>query len=219
MRKTATISVILLAVIAGIVALAQQSSDGKGANSDPSAVNAETSPAVVGKPAPDFTLKDTEGREVSLGDFKGEKIVVLEWINYDCPFVKAHYEKGAMQDLAAKYADKGVVWLAVNSTHTAAAEDHARFIQAHSLKVRVLVDPSGRAGRLYGAQTTPHIFIIDKEGMLAYAGGIDNAPLGRLPEGQVYLNFADLALQDLTAGRGATILQTRPYGCSVKYAP
>jgi len=216
MRKKVLISVILLAGMMGLYVGAQNAVDKD--DQSVSGRNGEGRQAAIGKPAPDFTLKDAEGREVSLSNFK-DKIVVLEWINYDCPFVKNHYEKGTMQELATRYAQQDVVWLAVNSTHTAKPEDHTEFIRSHSLKYPVLTDPSGRAGRLYGAQTTPHIFIIDKEGILAYAGAIDNAPLGRLPEGRTYLNFVDLALQDLTAGRGAAILLTRPYGCSVKYAP
>lgn len=171
------------------------------------------------KTAPAFTLTGTDGNEVSLSDFGG-KIVVLEWFNYDCPFVKAHYDNAStMTDMANKYADKDVVWLAINSTNYAANDDNKAFADAHSLPYLILDDHTGRVGRAYGAEHTPEIFIIDKTGAIAYHGAIDNAPLGRLNEGETEkINYADKALSELTIGEEVSTPKTKPYGCTVKYA-
>ena len=169
--------------------------------------------------APDFTLKDVNGDDVQLSNLKG-KIVVLEWTSYDCPFVKPHYdtESKTMSKLAAKYADQGVVWLTVNSTHYATAETNKAWAEKHQLKQAVLVDSDGKVGKLYQAKTTPHVFVIDKEGKIAYQGAIDNAPLGKKPEGKEFVNYVDKALAELLDGKKVEIAKTKPYGCSVKYA-
>jgi peroxiredoxin len=169
--------------------------------------------------APDFTLKDINGKAVQLSKLKGTT-VVLEWTSYDCPFVKAHYdtESKTMSKLAAKYADQGVVWLTINSTHYATAETNRAWAEKYQLKQTVLVDSDGKVGKLYKAKTTPHIFIIDKEGKIAYQGAIDNAPLGKKPEGKELVNYVDKALAELLDGKKVEIAKTKPYGCSVKYA-
>jgi peroxiredoxin len=167
----------------------------------------------------DFTLKDLDGNSVALSDFKG-KIVVLEWTNYDCPFVKAHYTPETMTTakLARKYADSDVVWLTINSTHYATAESTKKWAEPLNLPQTILMDADGKAGKLYGAVTTPHIFILDSNGDLAYQGALDNAPLGKV-QGDTYVNYADQAVAELTAGKPVTVKQTTPYGCSVKYPP
>ncbi len=170
--------------------------------------------------APDFKLSDYNGSVVQLSELKG-KIVVLEWTNYDCPFVKAHYNETThtMRDLAAKYADKDVVWLTINSTHYATPEAIEAWAQEHELNnQKVLIDKDGAVGKLYKAATTPHMFIVDKTGQLVYRGAIDNAPGGKTPDGEKYVNYVDLALAELTAGKTLTVKDTKPYGCSVKYA-
>lgn len=169
--------------------------------------------------APDFKLSDFNGNPVQLSALKG-KIVVLEWTNYDCPFVKAHYNEKThtMRDLAAKYADKGVVWLTINSTHYATVEANKKWAAENELKQAVLLDKDGAVGKLYNAKTTPHMFIVDKEGNLAYQGAIDNAPRGQKPDSEAYINYVDQALAELTAGEPVVVKQARPYGCSVKYA-
>lgn len=170
--------------------------------------------------APDFTLTDINGKEVTLSSLKG-KIVVLEWMNYDCPFVKPHYERdtSTMKNLAHKYKDNNVVWLTINSTNYATPESNKEWAQKHELKHQhVLIDQDGKVGKLYDAKTTPHIFIVDKKGHIAYQGAIDNAPRGQVPEGQEYVNYADQALEELTSGKSVTVSKTKPYGCSVKYA-
>ncbi|HIJ70323.1 MAG TPA: redoxin domain-containing protein [Planctomycetes bacterium] len=163
----------------------------------------------------DFTLTDHNGKEVKLSDYSG-KIVVLEWFNYDCPFVKPHYEDATFANLADKYAGKDVVWLAVNSTNYATSETNKQWAQNYELSYPILDDSSGKVGRLFGATNTPHIFIIDRAGRIAYEGAIDNAPLGKV-KGE-YINYVDKALAELTAGKSVSLAATRPYGCTVKYA-
>jgi peroxiredoxin len=176
-----------------------------------------TAPAVagvaIGDPAPDFTLSDSAGQRVSLSDFKG-KIVVLEWLNPDCPFVQRHYKAGTMKSLAEKYGDKGVVWLTINSTNYMDAEANAKFKAANGLPYPILVDQSGEVGHLYGAQTTPHMYIIDGTGKLAYMGAIDDDPRGSSDNPK---NYVAAALDELEAGNAVTTAETKPYGCSVKY--
>ena len=171
------------------------------------------------KKAPDFTLKTFDGKEVSLSDYAG-KIVVLEWFNNECPFVRYHYEKaGTMVELAKKYGAKNVVWLAINSTSHTTAEKNLEFARKYELPYAILDDRSGKVGRAYGAANTPHMFIIDSAGYIVYDGAIDNAPMGEPAEGQQVVNYVDKALAELTAGRKVSIAKTKPYGCSVKYAP
>jgi peroxiredoxin len=168
----------------------------------------------IGDAAPNFTLTDTAGNEVSLSDFKG-KIVVLEWLNPDCPFVKRHYKAGTMKKLATEYADDDVVWLTINSTHYMDAAANAKFKDDNKLPYTILVDQSGEVGHLYGAVTTPHMYIIDAGGKLVYIGAIDDDPRGG--KGEAAVNYVALALDEVVAGKGVTTAETKPYGCSVKY--
>jgi peroxiredoxin len=167
----------------------------------------------VGKAAPAFTLEDEAGTAVSLADFKG-KVVVLEWLNPDCPFVQRHYKAGTMKSLAITYGAKGVVWLTVNSTNYMDAAANAKFKQANELPYPILVDQDGTVGHLYGAQTTPHMYVIDADGTLAYMGAIDDDPRGG---GEQPQNYVAAALDELLAGKAVTTAETTPYGCSVKY--
>ena len=171
-----------------------------------------------GKKAPDFTLKSFDGKEISLAKLKGQ-IVVIEWMNFECPFSKHHYEtKTTMVDLAKKYKDKGVTWLAVNSTSHTKAKANSEFAKKHKLPYPVLNDIPGKVGKAYGAKTTPHIFVIDKAGSIAYDGAIDNAPMGKVAKGEEYFNYVSAALDALLGGKRVTTVQTKPYGCSVKYS-
>jgi peroxiredoxin len=168
--------------------------------------------------APDFTLANYDGKNVALADYKG-KIVVLEWFNYECPFVKYHYEgRSTMVDIANKYRDKNVVWLAVNSTSHQKTEQNKEFAAKNNVPYPVLDDRAGKVGRAYGALRTPHIFIIDAEGSIVYEGGIDNAPMGKAPAGKEIIAYVDNALAELTAGKAVSAAKTEPYGCTVKYA-
>ncbi|MGC9453400.1 MAG: thioredoxin family protein [Phycisphaerae bacterium] len=164
--------------------------------------------------APDFTLQDQDGNEVSLSDYDGH-IVVLEWINWDCPFVQRHYEAGTMKTLAEEYADDGVVWLAINSTHYATQAKDREWIEQYDLPYPILHDPDGEVGHAYDAKTTPHMYIIDRDGGLVYEGAIDDDPRGNKDEP---VNYVRKALDELLAGEDVSTPGTRPYGCTVKYA-
>ena len=168
--------------------------------------------------APEFDLKSFDGQNIRLSDYK-DKVVVLEWFNYECPFSRYHHEDvNTMTDMAAKFADKDVVWFAVNSTAHAAVEKTREYAEKYKIIYPILDDRAGVVGKKYGAKTTPHIFIIDKDGFLAYQGAIDNSPLGKIPEEKEYINYANKALSEITAGKQVSEPQTKPYGCSVKYS-
>jgi len=171
-----------------------------------------------GRPAPAFELDSFDGRQAALSQYKG-RVVVLEWMNPDCPFSKYHYEtKSTMVDLAKKYQGKEVVWLAVNSTNATTPEANREFAKKYKVPYPILDDRAGRVGRAYGARSTPHVFVIDKEGFIAYNGAIDSAPMGKLAEGAEAVNYVDQALAALTSGQPVKTPATPPYGCSVKYA-
>lgn len=170
----------------------------------------------TGKKAPAFTLKNYDGNTISLSDYKG-KIVVLEWLNYECPFVGYHYEKAkTMTSLADKYKNKNVVWLAVNSTGHLTTDKNKAFAEKYNVSYPILDDRSGKVGHAYGAKRTPHMFIIDANGTIVYNGAIDDSPLGR--KGKDAINYVDKALIELTGGKEVSIPNTEPYGCTVKYA-
>jgi peroxiredoxin len=174
-----------------------------------------------GDAAPDFTLNDVDGKPVHLADFKG-KVVVLEWFNPHCPFVKAAHTKGSLVGLAKKHAAEGVVWLAINSgapgKQGAGAAASREGAQAFHLEHPILIDDSGKVGHAYGATNTPDLFVIDQGGKLAYSGAIDNSPDGEAesPQGGVLVNYVDQTLAALAAGKPVPAA-TKPYGCSVKY--
>ncbi|APR75608.1 Thiol-specific antioxidant family (AhpC/TSA) protein [Minicystis rosea] len=186
------------------------------------AATAAAPKAEVGKPAPDFTLKDYEGKTVHLADLRG-KTVVLEWFNPDCPFVKASHTKGSLKDLAKRSTAKGIVWLAINSSAPGkqghAPERVAAGKQAFGIDHAVLVDETGAVGHQYGATNTPHMYVIDPQGVLAYRGAIDNSPDGEgdSPTGGKLVNYVEAALDDLAAGRPVATKETKAYGCGVKY--
>jgi peroxiredoxin len=180
------------------------------------------SPVDVGAKAPDFTLKDLDGHEVHLADLRG-KPVVLEWFNPKCPFVNMAHTKGSLKNTAARHTAEGVVWLGIDSSapgkqgHDPADIRDAvgRFGVTHP----ILIDESGAVGRAYGATNTPHMFVVDKAGMLVYSGAIDNSPDGEglSPQGGTLVNYVDAALSDLAAGRPVQTPRTKAYGCGVKY--
>jgi peroxiredoxin len=170
--------------------------------------------ASVGDSAPDFTLPDVTGEQVTLSKIGGVR--VLEWVNPDCPFVQRHYKAGTMKKMAADYGAKGVTWLTINSTNYMDAEANRKFAEAHGLSQRILVDQDGKVGHLYGAATTPHMFVIDGAGKVVYAGAIDDDPRGSA--GASATNYVAAALDEVLAGKPVTTVETTPYGCSVKYA-
>jgi peroxiredoxin len=174
-------------------------------------VRAEDAPAIPDKL--NFTLDNQDGAKVTLSDYAG-KIIVLEWMNPNCPFVQRHYKAGTMAGLADKYKDKGVVWLAINSTASATQADDQQWVKRFGLGYPILNDSAGQVARQYGAKTTPHLFII-QNGKIAYQGAIDNDPRGE--KGAAAVNYVAQALEEILAGKPVSVPETRPYGCTVKY--
>lgn len=179
--------------------------------------------ARVGEPAPDFTVKDTKGKEHTLASFKG-KFVVLEWHNQGCPYVKKHYESGNMQALQKEWTGKGVVWLTVISSapglqgYVTPTEADAYVKEKSAAPTAVLLDASGTMGRAYDAKTSPHMFVIDPNGRLVYNGAIDDKPTSDKADIPGAKNYVSAALTEALAGKAVTMPTSRPYGCSVKYA-
>ncbi|MEL6339366.1 MAG: redoxin family protein [Myxococcota bacterium] len=177
--------------------------------------------ATVGAEAPDFTLQGLGGQSVTLSEFKG-KTVVLEWFNPDCPFVKYSHGEGPLKTMAADTTakDPDLVWLAINSGAPGkqghGLDRNKEALKDYSMNHKVLVDESGKVGKLYNAKTTPHMFVINKAGELVYSGALDNAPMGKVA-GDDEVNYVKNALKNLAAGEAVELAETRPYGCSVKY--
>ena len=175
--------------------------------------------ASVGHAAPSFKLKDLNGKTHSLDQYKG-KTIVLEWFNPECPFVvMAHGKGGVLETMAKKVANKNTVWLAINSG-AAGRQGHGKKVNSSAAKQwkmdhPILVDDSGKVGKAYGAKTTPHMFVIDAQGNLAYKGAPDNAPSGR--RGKSYKPYLTNALADVAAGKKVRKANTSAWGCSVKY--
>jgi peroxiredoxin len=178
--------------------------------------------AKLNEQAPNFKLIDSNGKEHSLSDFKG-KIIVLEWINYECPFVKKHYNSKNMQSLQEKYTTAGIVWLAICSSAESKQgnfsndEINSRSKKHNAKFPAYLIDSSGKVGKMYGAKTTPHMYVIDKDGKLVYAGGIDDKASTDIEDIKSAKNYVSSALDELLAGKTVSKQSSTPYGCSVKY--
>jgi len=178
--------------------------------------------AAVGAPAPEFTLTDLDGRPQALSALRG-RIVVLEWVNPECPFVRKHYESGNLPRLQKAATADGVVWLSVNSARDGAQGDYDRAAVAAwaqatgAAPTAYLRDRDGAVGRLYGARTTPHLFVIDAAGTLAYAGAIDSIRSADAADIADATNYVTAALDALKSGRPVAKPSTQPYGCPVKY--
>ena len=177
----------------------------------------------VGKQAPDFTLVDYEGNTHSLSGYKG-KFVVLEWINPQCPYVVKHYKSENMQELQKKYTDQDVIWLTINSSaegkqgHLTAAMAKQEKAEQNAHMTAILLDHDGKVGKLYGAKTTPHMYVINPEGELIYAGAIDDNSSSRPADAKTAKNYVVQALEHAKQGNPVEVAFTAPYGCSVKYA-
>jgi peroxiredoxin len=183
-----------------------------GVNADQHAKEAK---ATLGSPAPAFVLKDQNGSDVSLESFK-DKVVVLEWFNDKCPFVVKHYENGDMNKLAAKYMEKGVVWLAIDSSNFTTVGENKQIADEWKINRPILDDASGMVGGTYGAKTTPHMYVINK-GTLVYAGAIDSNGSNNSADIAGAENFVAKALDEILEGKPVSKPETKPYGCGVKY--
>lgn len=185
-------------------------------------INLYSQTATIDKPSPDFTLKDNKGNIHNLSDYKGKK-VVLEWVNFDCPFVVKHYSSKNMQNLQREFVTKGVIWLSICSSapgkqgNFSPIEITKRVEERNALMTAYLIDEDGKVGKLYGAKTTPHIFIINEEGTLVYDGAIDSKKSINVEDIPKSINFIrevfDALSQNITIPNKVTV----PYGCSVKY--
>jgi peroxiredoxin len=175
-----------------------------------------------GQPAPDFTLSDLSGKPVKLSDLKG-KFVVLEWVNPECPYVQKHYDSANMQTLQKEFGAKQVAWLAINSTREGHAEFKSPQQMAGWMKQKggapaaTLLDRDSKVGRLYGAVTTPHMYVIDPKGTLVYVGAIDDKRSTNPADVKTAKNYVRVALGESMAGKAVSTASTSPYGCTVKY--
>lgn len=194
--------------LAGVVALAMSGTAAQAA-------------VKVGEPAPAFEAAGADGKPVRLADLKGQ-YVVLEWTNEGCPFVQKHYH-GNMQGLQKRYADQGVQWLTVFSSKPG-AQGHVDAAGALKFKAdygasstALVLDEAGAVGRLYGAKTTPHMYVVDPEGTLIYMGGIDDVPSADAADIPKATNYVQAALDEALAGKPVSTPVSKPYGCSIKY--
>jgi peroxiredoxin len=177
---------------------------------------------ITGEPAKDFTAKDTNGVEQTLSNYKG-KYVVLEWFNYGCPFVKKHYDSKNMQTLQKELTDKGVAWLSINSSaqgkegYTTSDEANTLTKEKGASPTAVILDTDGKIGKMYGAQTTPHMFVINPEGVVIYQGAIDSTASADIADIATSTNYVRTALDEAMSGKPVSHSTTKSYGCAVKY--
>lgn len=217
-RITGIITLVAaMAIIAGCSAEAGKSDDYSKSDKQSTEMTAR-----VGQAAPDFTLTSAKGEKHTLSDYEG-KFVVLEWINFDCPFVKKHYHSGNMPSLQQDYRDDDVVWLSVCSSAPGKQGHFSGDALASRLKsekwngTAYLLDTEGKVGRMYNAKTTPHMYVINPDGQLVYMGAIDNKPTTNAADVENARNYLVLALDAAMAGQPVATAATKSYGCSVKY--
>jgi hypothetical protein len=207
-------------VLAAALLVAFTPRDGSTPDSASSTASAD---ATIGEPAPNFTLQGTDGETYTLSDLQG-KMVVLEWLNFGCPYVQKHYGSGNMQALQEKYTGQDVVWLSVVSSaegkqgYYPPEEMNAKNAEHGGDQTAILMDTSGEVGRMYGARTTPHMYIVNPEGTLIYKGGIDDKPTTDEDDIATATNYVEMALDAALNGEEVPVTTTPPYGCSVKYA-
>lgn len=206
------LTLLLSFLLAGILLIAMSTEP----NSD------NTANAVVGEPAPDFEVIDANGDMRTLSEFEGQ-YVILEWLNHGCPFIQKHYNGENMQAMQKKYTDQDVVWLSVISSAPGTqgymeAEEARQSVENHNASpTAILLDPEGEMGRQYDARVTPHMFIIDPDGVLRYNGAIDDKPSARPSSLEGAHNYVDAAMSSLMNGEEVEVKTNTPYGCSVKY--
>ena len=175
--------------------------------------------AIVGNPAPAFSAFDAAGKKVSLADYKG-KFVVLEWMNPDCPFTQAHYVTGNMPSTQKHAAEKGAIWLSINTANQAqAGAALSAWMKSQQGTPSAIVPDDGKIARAYGAKTTPHMFLIDPSGKLVYAGAIDSMTGTNPADIKSATNYVKQALDETATGKPISRAVTKPYGCAVKYSP
>lgn len=209
--QTRPLRIVLAVALTAGFAMATTSAQGHDSKK-PEDAAAPSAKAQVGQDAPDFTLTDAAGTKHTLSDYK-DKLVVLQWVNQQCPWsLKAI---PAIKELQKKYDQKGVVWLGIESTHWRKAEENVQYAKEKELNFPILMDNEGTVGRLYGAKTTPHLYVINK-GKLVYAGALHNNQQGDKKAGEVR-NYLDDALAAVLAGKDVPLAETTPWGCSVKY--
>ena len=215
--RNSLVFLMVLALLAGLGLSVQ----GRQVEPEKEAVVEDVGPA-LGEPAPLFELNDLDGKPVSLASFKG-KYVVLEWTNYDCPFVKKHYSTGNMQALQQKNIADGVIWLVINSS---AAGKQGNYppekwkelaAERKSAPTAILLDADGKVGKLYMAKTTPEMFVIDPEGRVLFMGAIDDRATTDVKDIEGAVNYVQLALDEARAGKPVSVPISKSYGCSVKY--
>jgi peroxiredoxin len=209
MKKT-----ILALAIAGIAALGTAASYSFADNA-PQARAAAAAKATVGQAAPAFTLKDQDGNDVNLAQFQG-KVVVLEWFNNECPYVKKFYGEGHMNKWAAAYKEKGVTWLAINSTRAHDVAHNKQVAGEWKIDRPILSDQDGAVAKAYGAKTTPHMYIVDGTGKLVYAGAIDSEKSTDTADIATAKNYVAKALDEVLAGKSVSEPETKAYGCGIK---
>lgn len=178
--------------------------------------------AIPGRPAPAFSEKDSNGKTFSLSQLKG-RYIVLEWLNHDCPFVKKHYNSGNMQKLQRETRKQGVVWFSVNSSaagkqgYNSPAATNRLTQQKKASPSAVLLDGNGNMGRAYGAKTSPHMIVINPQGVVIYNGAIDDKPTTDVADVKSAKNYVTAALAQARRGQKVSVSRTQPYGCAVKY--
>lgn len=178
--------------------------------------------ATIGKPAPSFRLTDTNGKQRSLTDAAG-KYLVLEWNNFDCPFVRKHYKSSNMQRLQKTYTSKGVLWYTVCSSAAGKQGNYTSgrlnelIKQNNAHPTAYLLDENGKTGKAYGASATPHMFIVSPKGLLIYSGALDDNPSADIADIKTATNYVQKSLDEALAGKPVSTPTSQPYGCSVKY--